>query len=91
MTTLFPDRALDKIYAIPRLRHLELFIKRPNADDVADDAARILGQLEEQGARSQKFELAKAAKRPALIPNEETKRLAAVAAINGVRIRRWQR
>lgn len=83
VTVIPEDDTLDMIYKIPRLRRLEIFIKRPNPDDVAEDAARILGRLEKQGARSQKIELVKAPQVPTLEPDEETKAQAAVAAQNG--------
>jgi hypothetical protein len=83
VTVIPEDDTLDKIYAIPRLRKLEIFLKRPNPDDNAEAAARILGRLERQGARSQKLELNKAATIKTLKPDAETKRLAALAAENG--------
>lgn len=83
VTVIPEDDTLDKIYAIPRLRMLEIFLKRPNPDDVADEAQRILGRLEKQGARSQKLELTKAPKVKTLTPDAGTKKLAAVAAENG--------
>jgi hypothetical protein len=83
VTVIPQDDSLDKIYAIPRLRTLEIFLHRPNPDDVAEDAQRILGRLERQGARSQKLELTKAPKIKSLAPDAATKKLAAVAAENG--------
>lgn len=83
VTVIPEDESLDKIFAIPRLRRLEIFVKRPNADDAADDAKRILGKLEKQGARSQKTELIKAAKIPTLKPDEQTIKQARVASENG--------
>jgi hypothetical protein len=83
VTVIPKDDSLDNIYKIPGLRWLEIVVKRPNADDVESDAARVLGKLEGQGARSQKLELTKAAGVKQLKPDEDTKALAAVAAENG--------
>jgi hypothetical protein len=75
--------ALEKIYNIPRLRHLEIFIIRPNADDLTDATGKVLDRLIKQGAKSQKLELQKKAKVKSLKPDNDTKALAAVAATNG--------
>jgi len=83
VTTVPSDESLDKIFKIARLRTLEIYIKRPNADDLTDEAGRILGRLEGQGARSQKIELTKAAKVKSLKPDDDTKKLAQVASVNG--------
>jgi hypothetical protein len=83
VTVIPEEETLNKIFAIPKLRRLEIFVKRPNADDVGDEAKRILDRLEKQGARSQKTELLKAAKKKTLEPNAQTRILAEVAAENG--------
>lgn len=83
VTTIPSDESLDNIFSITRLRKLEIYVKRPNADDLTDDAGRILGRLERQGARSQKIELAKAPKVHSLMPDESTKELARIASENG--------
>lgn len=79
-TVLPEEETLNKIFAIPKLRRLEIFVKKPNADDVGDEAKRILARLEKEGARSQKTELVKAAKKKSLEPSAETRKLAEVAA-----------
>jgi hypothetical protein len=82
--TIIPaDDTLDRIYAIPRLAKLQVFVKRPNPDDVASDADRILSRLEKQGARSQKLELVKDSNSITLTPDEDTRATAGVAAQNG--------
>jgi hypothetical protein len=83
VTVIPEEESLEAIFAIPRLRKLEIFIKRPNPDDLDDAYKRVMGTLEEEGARSQKIEKTKAAKKPTLTPNEETKRLAVIASTNG--------
>lgn len=83
VTTIPSDESLEKIFSIARLRRLEIYVKRPNADDLTDDAGRILGRLEGQGARSQKIELVKAATVKSLAPDAPTRELAQVASVNG--------
>jgi hypothetical protein len=54
--TIIPEEeTLDKIFAIKRLRKLEIFIQRPNPDDLGDDYKRIMGLLEQEGARRGKL------------------------------------
>jgi hypothetical protein len=83
VTVIPEEESLEKIFAIKRLRKLEIFIKRPNPDDLGEDYRRVMETLEEEGARSQKIEKVKAAKRSTLTPNVETKRLAVIASTNG--------
>jgi hypothetical protein len=83
VTVIPEEETLEKIFAIKRLRKLEIFIKRPNPDDLGEDYRRIMDGLEEEGARSQKIEKVKAAKKPTLTPNADTKRLAEIASTNG--------
>ncbi len=83
VTVIPEEETLEKIFAIKRLRKLEIFIKRPNPDDLGDDFRRVMDGLEEEGARSQKIEKVKAAKRPTLTPNGDTKKLAVIASTNG--------
>jgi Domain of unknown function (DUF4747) len=82
--TIIPEEeSLEKILSIKRLRKLDIFIKRPNPDDLGDDYKRIMDGLEAEGARSQKIEKIKAAKKPTLTPNDETRRLAVITSTNG--------
>jgi hypothetical protein len=83
ITVIPEDETLAKILAIPRLRKLEILVKRPNADDIGDDFNRIMASMQEEGAKSWKIEKVKAAKEKTLKPNEETKKIAAVASTNG--------
>lgn len=80
VTVIPEDESLEKILAIPKLRRFEIFIKRPNPDDVTVDAERVLARLERQNARSHRLELTKAPKKKSLSPDSETKKLAEVAA-----------
>jgi hypothetical protein len=83
ITVIPEEESLETILKMKRLRKLEIFIKRPNPDDLGEDFKRIMDSLAEEGARSQKIEKVKAAKQPSLTPNEETKRLALIASTNG--------
>lgn len=83
VTVVPSHEALEKIYSIPRLRFLEIFVIRPNADDVTSDANRLLDRLVAQGAKSQNLQLEKKAKEKTLKPDEQTKALAEIAATNG--------
>jgi Domain of unknown function (DUF4747) len=44
VTAIPEDETLEAIFAIPKLRRLEIFVKRPNADDSADAETRILNR-----------------------------------------------
>jgi hypothetical protein len=82
--TVIPElESLEKIFSIKRLRKLDIFISRPNPDDIGEDFKRIMDGLLAEGARSQKIEKIKAAKEPTLKPSDETKRLAEIASTNG--------
>jgi hypothetical protein len=83
VTVIPEEETLEKILAIKRLRKLEIFIQRPNPDDLGEDYKRIMDLLEQEGAKSQRIEKAKAAKQPTLKPSEETRRLAVIASTNG--------
>lgn len=83
VTVIPEEETLERIFAIKRLQKLEIFIKRPNPDDLGDDFKRIMDALEQEGARSQKIEKTKAAKKPTLTPNDDTKKLAIIASTNG--------
>lgn len=83
ITVVPSHEALGRIYRIPRLRRLEIFVLRPNADDLVKEQRRVLDKLMNQGARSQSLELKKRAKIKSLTPDDETKTLAEVAATNG--------
>jgi hypothetical protein len=83
VTVIPEEETLEKIFAIKRLRKLEIFIQRPNPDDIGEEYKRIMGHLEQEGARSQRIEKVKAAKKPTLTPTEETRLLAVIGSTNG--------
>jgi Domain of unknown function (DUF4747) len=83
VTVIPEEESLEKIFSMKRLRKLEIFVRRPNPDDLVEDYKRIMDTLVAEGARSQKIEKIKAAKQPTLRPNDDTKRLAVIASTNG--------
>lgn len=83
VTAVPSSDALHRIYEIPKLRWLEIYVQRPNPDDLTADANRILDRLVAQGAKSQKVELEKKARVKTLKPDADTKKLAEIAATNG--------
>lgn len=83
VTAVPQDDALEKIFAIDRLRRLEIVIKRPNADDVLDDATRILQRMKDEGTGERKTELIKAPRVKSITPDATTKKLAKIASTNG--------
>ncbi|MGA8499402.1 MAG: DUF4747 family protein [Xanthobacteraceae bacterium] len=83
VTVVPEDDSVDKIFAIEKLRWLEIFIKRPNSDDIADEAAKIHRGLRKIGAKSQTIKFVKAPKVKTLTPTPQIRKLADVAATDG--------
>jgi hypothetical protein len=54
VTVVPEDDSVDKIFAIKQLRWLEILVKRPNSDDIADEAAKIIGVCEKSVPRVKK-------------------------------------
>jgi hypothetical protein len=82
--TIIPeDDSLDRILAIDRLKRLKMVFKRPNPDDMGEDAEEILSAMMANGAGQQTIELVKARGMRSLTPDASTKKLAKVASING--------
>ena len=81
--TAIPDmESLARMLALPTLEKLIIDLKRPNADDGANEEARLLRRLERQNARRMTTELV-ADKHASLVPDAETRGLAEVASHNG--------
>lgn len=81
--TVIPDHdSLEQMFKLARLERIVIELKRPNSDDGASDEARLLRRLEKQRARRMTTDLV-AEKHGSIVPDEETRRLAAVAARNG--------
>lgn len=81
--TAIPDEEnLERMLALPSLEKLVIEIKRPNADDGANEEMRVLKRLERQKAKRMTTELV-AEKNESIAPDAETRSLAVVAARNG--------
>jgi len=82
--TVVPEaESLKRILQIPRLQKLEIFLKRPNGDDLGDEYERILDEMKEEGAGSYKIEKKKAPKVKSMKLKEATVDLAEKASENG--------
>ncbi|MDT0574464.1 DUF4747 family protein, partial [Streptomyces sp. DSM 3412] len=82
--TVVPSaEALDMIFAMPRLKKLEINVVRPNPDSLDEQEERILQKLLDQGAKEQTVVLKKRPGIQKLTPDEDTRTLAKVAANNG--------
>lgn len=81
--TVIPEaESLEHMLAIPTLERLVIDLKRPNADDGANEEQRLLRKLERQHAQRMRTELV-ATKNDSIQPDAETRSLAEVAARNG--------
>ncbi|MEY9604123.1 hypothetical protein AB7M74_010732 [Bradyrhizobium japonicum] len=83
VTVVPAAEALDRIFAMPKLRKLEINLVRPNPDSLDEFEERILQKLIDQGAKEQTVTLKKRAGVQKLTPDEETRTLAQIAAKNG--------
>lgn len=82
--TVIPEEGtVERILALPRLRHLKIVVTRPNPDDLTDQYAQIMKRLNDQNAKSLTEELRKAPRVESLTPNNNTRILAKVAETNG--------
>jgi Domain of unknown function (DUF4747) len=82
--TVIPEEGtVERILALPRLRHLKIVVTRPNPDDLTDQYAQIMKRLNDQNAKSITEELRKAARVDSLKPDNNTRALAMVAETNG--------
>lgn len=74
--------AIERILSIPSLTRLEIFITRPNADDISSQKRRFLERMESQNARTFK-ETVTSLKEQGINPDEETRVLMDLASSNG--------
>lgn len=82
--TVVPSaEAVERILDMDGLSRLHIHIVRPNPDDNADSYFLVLEKIQRQKAKSLDLVLAKAREAERLEPDEETRRLARVAATNG--------
>ena len=71
VTVVPSTEALDKIFAIPQLRKLEINVVRPNPDSLDEQEERILQKLLDQGAKEQTLILKKRAGVKKLEPDDK--------------------
>lgn len=82
--TLIPEEGtVDRILNMPKLRHLKIVVTRPNSEDLNDDFDRVYKKMEANHAATQVVEYAKQAKADRLTPDDDTRTLARIAAVNG--------
>lgn len=74
--------ALDRIYEMARLETLTIEITPPNPDDGADFERRLMARLQGQNAGTFRQTI-KASTRDGLAPDEETRKLADTALLDG--------
>ena len=75
--------ALERILALEKLSHLKIVVTKPNPEDMTDEYRQIMKKLGDQKASSQTLEYQKAPGAKRLEPDEETRKLAEIAAFNG--------
>ncbi|MGA8170008.1 MAG: DUF4747 family protein [Methylocystis sp.] len=82
--TVIPEEgSVEKILSLPRLRRLKIVVTRPNGEDLTDEFAAVMAEMNEENAKMLTRELVKAPKTEALKPNETTRKLAMIASTNG--------
>jgi hypothetical protein len=74
--------SVENLLRWPVLRNMYIMLERPNSTDFEDDAA-VLARLTALGARREKREYLKADEAQTLVPDDEMRDMAAVAADNG--------
>lgn len=75
--------SVDRVLSLPQIRKVEIRIHRPNPDELDDDVANILKELEEQGAGKQDVTLTRAPGIKTIVLNAKNKLLARAASFNG--------
>lgn len=81
--TAIPDTdTLEEMLSLSKLEKLTIELKRPNADDASGEEPKWLRKLAKQNVRKIVTELVAVAGE-SIVPDEETRALAAVAARNG--------
>jgi len=83
VTVIPTDDAVDYVLGLARLDKVEILVKRPNPDDISSAAAIVMGELQDQNAKSERRVLVRQAKTDGIILNGENDTLARVAATSG--------
>jgi hypothetical protein len=74
---------VDTLLSLPGLSYVKIHLQRPNADDQGHEYAEALKRLSRQRLRSEDRILYKDRKADSILPDEDTKNLASIAAENG--------
>lgn len=77
------DGAIAHVLGIERLDRVEIFVKRPNPDDLTSDINRVLQKLTSQNIKSEKRVLSRQAKTDGIELDDDYLILAKVGARNG--------
>ncbi|WP_457571279.1 DUF4747 family protein [Desulfovulcanus sp.] len=76
------QEAMERILRIPKLTKLQIFITRPNGDDITEQETEFMRRLENQNIRSSKCDYT-SDKDKGIKPDEGTKTLMRMALSNG--------
>lgn len=80
--TVLPEHDTVNELFSNRLDRIKIVLKRPNADDGADDEERFMKRLDRQNIRKIRTEMF-SSDRDGIVPDDETRAMAEVAAKNG--------
>lgn len=83
VTVIPTDDVVSYVLGLDRLDRVEILVKRPNQDDITTDTNRVMRDLIEQNAKSERRILNRQAQTDGLELNEENVVYARVAAHNG--------
>lgn len=83
VTVIPTDDAVEYVLGLARLDKVAILVKRPNNDDITTETHRVMADLMEQNAKSEKREIARQAKTDSIELSEENQVYARVGAHNG--------
>jgi len=84
VTVVPEDDTLERLLGLERLDRVEIHLRKPNPADVNEqEVHEILGELEDQGAKSQDISLVRAPGAPRIVLNVQNFIRAKVAQFNG--------
>lgn len=83
VTVIPTDDAVEYVLGLKRLDKVVILVKRPNNDDITTETHRVMADLMEQKAKSEKREITRQPKTDGIELNEKNKAYTRVAAHNG--------
>lgn len=83
VTAVPDDDTVEKILNMSKLRKLEIHQTRPNPDEIDDEVAAVLDELDEERIKKQETKLTAVPGPDGLAPSDRTKLRARVASTNG--------